>query len=489
MIRKALFLIFVLQSSLMADVTPSSMFGNHMVLQRNMPVPVWGVAAPGESVTVEFAGHQAKAVANKSGRWKAELPALEASAEGRNLTIKGGNTVVFKDVLVGEVWVCSGQSNMQYGWGDDSPFPMYNWGGDGDLTKLVEEAKKKPIRSFHVPVDASFSPKDNCKGKWHTGISGSAVAFGFSYYLQQALQVPVAVIVTCWGSSFIEGWMPLDMAEELPHFKAAVEELHKLPSVVRVNNAIKMGVRPGFVWLRKRPNILYNAMLHPVIPYACRGLVWYQGEANAGQPEQYAVSLPAWVKRLRKGWGREDLHLLAVMLPGYGKDNGRPDANSWAWFREAQMKVLDLPHTGVVNTIDLGDEKNIHPSDKAPICKRLSLLAQQKVYGQAVAGQGPVLKQVSVKDGRMVVAFDSAAGLKTTDDAAPKGFWLAAKDGDWHPATAAIAGTTVVLQSGAVPEPAACRYAWCGKPALNLVSGAGLPAYPFRTDKGERKTK
>jgi sialate O-acetylesterase len=447
-----------------------------------MPVPVWGTAAPGESVTVQFAGHTAKTEADANGEWKVALPALEASSEGRDFRIEGKNRVVFKDVLVGEVWICCGQSNMQYGWGKES-HPMFNWGGVPELAKRVPEARRKPIRTYHVRVNVSFAPEANCKGKWSTDVSGSAVAFGFSYELQRALNVPVAVIVTCWGSSSIEGWMPLDMTEQLPHFKQMMERFQASEQAQkRVKAAIERGIRHGYVFVRKQPNLLYNAMLHPVIPYACRGMVWYQGEANATRPQEYEASFPLWVKRLRKGWGRGDFHLLAVMLPGFGKDNGRPDAKSWAWFRDVQMKILQLPHTGVANTIDLGDVKNIHPADKAPICTRLALLARRDVYCERITGRGPTFKGSSVNGNRMVIELTHADGLKTTDGAAPKGFWLADKEGSWHPAVASVEGNTVVLRSEAVAQPKACRYAFCGKPEVNLVNGDNLPAYPFRTD-------
>lgn len=475
--------LFADENQVRPQLKPASMFSDHMVLQRDMPVPVWGTAGAGDTVTIAFGGHVVTAKANKSGRWKAELPVMKASYEGRSMTIKGSRTIVYKDILVGEVWVCSGQSNMQYGWGKKSAYNMYNWGGDDDLAKLVEDAKKLPIRSFHVPVDASFSPKDNCKGTWSTAPSGSAVAFGFSYYLQKALDVPVGVIVTCWGSSSIEGWMPLDMTEGLPHFKTMMQELLTIPSVTRVNKAIETGIRPGFVWLRKRPNLLYNAMLHPVIPYGCRGFLWYQGEANSGKPDLYAKSLPLWVKRLREEWGRDDLHFMAVMLPGFGKDNGRPDAKSWAWFRDAQLKILAVPQTSVVNTVDLGDVKNIHPSDKEPICKRASLLAREEVYKEKILGMGPVFKTFTDDKGTVTIEFTHADGLKTNDGQAPKGFWLAGADGTWQPANAKIQHGKVLLTAENVPDPTACRYAFCGKPDVNLVNSKGLPAYPFKTDK------
>lgn len=459
------------------------MFGDHMILQRNMPVPVWGQVDPGESVEVRFAGHQVTTKADPDGRWKAVLPALEASATGRDLTIHGSHTVTFKDVLVGEVWICSGQSNMQYGWGKAS-HPMFHWGGNTGLETLEARARKLPIRTFHVPVNISFTPLNETTGTWTTEPPGSAVAFGFSTYLQKALDVPVATIVTCWGSSFIEGWMPLDLTAELPHFKERVEKMmsHET-TVARINSAINKGVRPGGVFVRKQPNLLYNAMLHPVIPYACRGMVWYQGEANANQPERYAKSLPLWLQRIRKEWRQKEFHLLAVMLPGYGKDNGHPDSDSWAWFREAQMQVLRIPGTSVVNTIDLGDADEIHPPDKQPICRRLSLLAQQDVYGKSLLAKGPVFRRFHLDGSEMVIEFDHSKGLKTIDGLAPAAFWLGDQNGNWHPAMARIQNNRVVLKSEKVTAPSACRYAFSGKPQVNLVNEAGLPAYPFRTDQ------
>jgi len=469
-----------------AEVLPASMFGDHMVLQRDMPVPVWGRAAPGEKVTVRFAEQVVSGEADNSGYWKVTLSPLKASADGREMTIEADNTVTYRDVLVGEVWVCSGQSNMQYGWGTNS-IPMFNWGGDTNLASLAPDAATKPIRSFTVPVNVSFTPSDNCSGSWSTGVSGSAVAFGFSYYLHEALQVPVAVIVSCWGSSSIEGWMPLDMTEELPHFKKIMEDFHSSSNAQeRVRSAMAKGIRHGMVFVRKQPNLLYNAMLHPVIPYACRGMVWYQGEANASAPEEYGQSLPLWLKRLRKGWEKEDFNLIVVMLPGYGTDDGSPDSKSWAWFRYVQMKILNLPHTAVANTIDLGDTKNIHPPDKTQICERLALLARRSIHGENIMGQGPTFSGLKLDGSTMTVQFEHAEGLRTVDETPPKGFWVAEKPGEWHPAEASIVGDTVLLHCQAVASPKACRYAFSGKPDVNLVNKDGLPAYPFRTDEWKR---
>lgn len=463
-------------------------FTDNAVLQQMIPLPVWGTSLPGASITITFDTQIKTTVADTNGVWRVVLdPLIAVKLTSANDVPKGMKMIVvcekegrkivkeLNNILVGEVWICSGQSNMQYGWGKES-HAMFNWGGDTNLAALVSDAKTKPIRSFTVLPDVAFTPNDHCNGSWSTGVSGSAVAFGFSYHLYQKLKVPVAVIVTCWGSSSIEGWMPRDMTGQLPHFKAIMETFDADTNVQsRVRAAMERGIQHGNVFVRQQPNLLYNAMLHPVIPYACRGMVWYQGEANAGRYADYAQSFPLWIARLRKEWGHDDFHVLAVMLPGFGD-------KQWPWFREVQLGILKVPRTSVANTIDLGDEKNIHPADKAPICERLALLARRDVYGEKIEAQGPVFKSRTVKANRVVLEFDHADGLKTTDGAAPTGFQLAGSDKNWHPATAAIKGTAIELEAEGLAAPVYVRYAFSGKPAVNLVNGANLPAYPFRTD-------
>ena len=480
-IATTLTLILGTASTLLADAKPSTMFGDGMVLQREMDVPVWGEATPGETVTVQFAGQSKTGQADAKGKWMITLDPLHASDEGAVLTIKGENTVTFTDVLVGEVWVCSGQSNMQMG-----------YGGIPELKKLLPDALKKPIRHYAVTTYVSFAPMENCMGGWSTQPASSAVAFGFSYYLHEQLQVPVAVIQTCWGSSSIEGWMPSDMTKKLPHFEAAMQEFERSDrdrvqkllddAAEHPQGAPRCWARDDNIYLRTRPNILYNAMLHPVAPLATRGLVWYQGEANSSSPDLYAKSLPAWVARLREQWGRDDFHFLAVMLPGFGRifggdnnDTEYPDNFSWAWFREAQMKVLELPNTGVANTIDLGDAKNIHPRDKAPIGQRLALLAARDVNHQSIVVEGPRFQGMVVNGPTVTVSLENAEGLTTTDGKTPAQFWLAGEDQKWLKAAAEIRGQTVVLRAEGLEQPVAVRYAFAGFPQVNLVNRPLLP--------------
>ena len=477
------------------SLAPSKTFGDHMVLQREMPVPVWGEAAPGKTVTVSFAGQKKSAKADKDGKWKVVLAPLKASKTGQVLTISSAKEkVVFKDVLVGEVWICTGQSNMQLGVNSVA-----------DLKKLVSKAQNMPIRTCRVGTFISLTPLNNCEQiSWTTSPPGSAVAFGFAYYLQKKLKIPVGIILTCWGSSSIEGWMPLDLEKKLPSFKKAMDVFNKkskdraIELIERARKSPK-GIRSWQkkenIFARSQPNILYNAMMHPLIPYAIRGMVWYQGEANTrsiASMREYQESLKVWIARLRQEWG-ENFHLLVVMLPGFGKiargsadkSPEYPDNGSWAWMREAQLRGVDFPNnkiSSVANTIDLGDERNIHPRDKKPLCERLALLAEKQVYGEKVEALGPVFDKFKVKGKQMVITFSHADGLKTSDGSPPKAFWLADKSGNWKPATAEIKGNTVVLTADGIKRPVACRYAFAGFPQPNLVNKAGLPAYPFRTD-------
>ncbi len=480
--------IVLCSASLRAELRVSPMFGDHMVLQRELPVPVWGKADPGDTITVRFAGQEVQTRAGQDGKWMLQLPPMPASAEGREFAVESkGITKRFQDVLVGEVWICSGQSNMQYGWGNQSK-PRYNWGGDADLANLAEQSANLPIRSYDVPCNVSFTPTDECAGTWSTALPGSAVAFGFSYHLQKSLNVPVAVIVTCWGSSFIEGWMPIELINQLPHFKKIMDDFQKSESArERVEKAMKMGIRDGMTFVRKQPNIVYNAMLHPLIPYGCRGIVWYQGEANSDQPELYSASLPAWIGDLRKRWNRDDLHVLGVMLPQYGEDKGAADPKSWAWFREAQAKGLNLPHAALINTIDLGDPTNIHPADKAPIADRLARIARHDIHGEKITARGPVYQKHKIEGSTVTVTLDHAEGLTTKDSKSPGGFWLAGEDRQWHPAQAVIKGSTVEVKAEGVEKPVACRYAFSNSPVVNLVNKTGLPAAPFRTDDWPRQ--
>ncbi len=477
-----------------AAVNPASLFRDKMVLQRGMDVPVWGEADPGEKVTVSFGGQSETVISGKDGRWMLKLGSMEASAEGREMKVSGANEIIYEDVLVGEVWICSGQSNMAMG---ISAVP--------ELKKLT--LKNANIRYFDVPKVVAFEPQDSLPAgvEWKDGIPPSAVAAGFAHFLEKSADVPVGIILSCWGSSSIEAWMPRDMTNQLPIFKEQMDEMYAdKERMLRIKGIIespKARKKDDDIFIRRQSNIVYNAMIAPLVPYACRGLVWYQGERNAMNYDKlpdgpwyrrsismtgYGNALKLWIQRYRKEWKRDDFHFMAVMLPGYAKGLEKvaesPTARSWAWMREAQLEALELPNTSVVTTIDLGHLTNIHPKDKLPIGERLALLAQRDTLGNDVVADGPVMKEVKKDKGKLIVQFENTEGLKTKDGKAPTGFWLSEDTKKWFVADAVIINDGVVLSSAELKSPKFIRYAFAAMPKTNLVNSANLPTRPFRTD-------
>ncbi|CDF78489.1 putative carbohydrate esterase (CE6) [Formosa agariphila KMM 3901] len=481
------------------ELKPSNLFSNHMVLQSGMEVPVWGDAKPNEKITVTFANQEKSTITDAKGKWMVKLEPLGVSKIGRSMSISGHSKITLSDILVGEVWICSGQSNMEF---------------KVDNVPEIKSLKPIPnhIRSFEVKHTVSFEEAQDVNGHWSTSPSTSAVAFGFAFFLETLGDVPVGIINTSWGSTSIEAWMPRDMTEQLPYFKTIMSEFdsdtltqNKIQKALDASNGWS---KEEDVFLRRQPNIVYNAMMSPLAPYACKGLVWYQGERNtrylSGMPEvtetnwfhrvagmkEYGDILKFWVERYRTQWNNEYMHFSIVMLPGYGKgtynspeiDSKSPTAPSWAWMRESQLKILELPYTTVVNTIDLGDEKNIHPTDKLPIAQRLALKAAKYTLNKDVIAEGPTFKTLKKENNVMVVKFNQAKGLKTKDNKAPTGFWIADESLQWKPAIAKIQDETILLSHDKITQPKYVRYAFSGKPDVNLVNGENLPAYPFRTD-------
>ncbi len=477
--------LFIFAGVYAGELRLGSPFTEHAVLQRNMPIQVWGEAAPEAEVVVAFSNVNVSVKAGKEGKWQATLPKQKAGGPYKLKVSSGQEVIEFSDVMVGEVWICSGQSNM---------FMSYKNVPEIDSLR----ATAKNIRAFQFKNTVAFEEQDYIDGEWQLEVPNSAVAFSFAYFLEEATDVPVGIILTCWGSSSLEGWMPRDMTEKLPHFKnimekfdADAEKKAKIDSILTVEERSTR----GDIFLRTQPNIIYNAMMKPFAPYSCRGIVWYQGEANANKIDgmlQYGKSLPLWIQRLRQEWNKPDLHFLGVMLPGYGKQlkpleltdslMESPEALSWAWMRESQCKALELPYTGIATTIDLGLKTNIHPIDKLPIGQRLALLAQKNTLGKKVVADGPVLNKVSQNGNSIVVSYKNAKGLKTLDGKTPTAFWVADETQNWARANATIKGKKVVLNSNEVKQPLYVRYAFSAMPKVNLVNGAGLPARPFRTD-------
>ena len=504
-LKKHLFIPFLLLAffqftiSFSQELKPASLFSDGMVLQRDIPVPVWGTAKPNSKITVTFANQKQKTKADNNGKWILKLDPLKASKIARDLVISGDSKVTISNILVGEVWICSGQSNMQF-----------NVNNVPEIKSLIPFTKN--IRTFQVKNIVSLKEQDDVTGHWEETNPSSAVAFGFAYFLESIGDVPVGIILSSWGSSSLEAWMPRSMTEELPYFKTIMDDFDKdTVTQNRLNKAINSSKGWNIkedIFLRRQPNVVYNAMMKPLAPYACRGLVWYQGERNtryiSGVPEvteanwfhkvagmkEYGDILKLWIQNYRKTWQNDNMHFAVVMLPGYGKgthanpniDSKSPTAESWAWMRESQLKVLELPNTSVTNTIDLGNETNIHPTDKFPIGQRLALSAAKHTLNQNIVAEGPVLDKVEIENNGLIVYFKNSTGLKTNNRKAPEGFWIADESLNWKMADAKIEGETVILQNKDIKNPEFIRYAFAGKPDVNLVNGANLPAYPFRTD-------
>lgn len=484
-----------------ADLKLAAVFSDHMVLQRDKPVPVWGWADPGEKVTVEFAGQKHSATADDKGKWSVKLDPLTASADSRELvvraeTIKAERKVA--DVLVGEVWLGSGQSNMAM---------TVSRCRDFDTEKAA--AKLPLIRMFKENSPAATSPQADAKGKWdvcspETVGGHSATLYFFGREIHRELKVPVGLINSSVGGTPIESWVAADVQAKVPELKAAHEgDLKAYKSfdaekaktayaktLERWNEQVAAAKAAGKapparpndpVAARDRrgpPGGLFDGKIAPLIPFAIRGVLWYQGEANAS-PEKgplYQHHLAALVTDWRARWG-EELPFAWVQLPNFERSG-----DGWSLVQEGMLKALKLPKTGMAITIDIGDPKDIHPTNKQDVGKRLSMWALGTVYGKKeIATSGPLPYKHTINDLGVIVAFEHAAGgLKAKGEV--KGFELAGEDKVWKPATARLDGETVVVSSPEVKKPVAVRYAWAANPTCNLYNAAGLPASPFRTD-------
>ena len=466
-----------LSVSAQAEVKLASIFGDSMVLQRDLPVPVWGTAAAGEKVTVTF-GDQSKSVeAGDSGRWQVKLDALKASAEGRTLSVKGSNAVELKDVLVGEVWICSGQSNME-------------WTVTNSLNpkEEVAAADHPLIRLFNVPAHLT-SPValDACPGNWQICQPGtvggfSAVGYFFGRRLQNELKVPVGLVGSNWGGTRIEPWTTPAGFRSVPELKAIADQVDAYAADTKVVNT--------------SPSAIYNAMVHPLAPFAMRGAIWYQGESNGNEGESYYHKTQALVNGWRELFN-PDLAFYWVQLADFQKSTEDPaGGDGWAKLREAQRKSLTIKHTGMAVIIDVGQANDIHPRNKQDVGSRLAQWALHQTYGKKdMVPCGPLFKSHKVEGSAIRLSFDHVGsglmvgkkvGLEPTA-AAPDGklarFAIAGEDKKWHWADATIDGETIVVKSSEVANPVAVRYAFSMNPAgANLYNKEGIPASPFRTD-------
>jgi sialate O-acetylesterase len=483
-------------SGLSAEVKPANLFSDHAVLQREMAVPVWGTADPGEKVTVRLNGVSGSATTGADGRWMVRLKKLKAGGPFE-MTIAGKNTVVVKDVLVGEVWLGSGQSNMVF----TVSKKKNPWAGMLDEEGEIAAANYPQIRMFTGKPTKTYEPQKEIEGEWkicspETVADFSAVGYLFARDLQKSLKVPVGVVLEAFGASTAESWLPRETLTADPKLKPLLDKFDARVSLYKANPTVTDDVaapapqtlnsRPGKpgpmrdpVQDQHQPTVLFNGMIAPVAPYAIRGILWYQGESIVGGKsgvELYPHVMETLVKDWRQRWGEGELPFYFVQLAALKNVSNNPAV------REAQAQLLKVPGTAMAVTIDIGDPTNVHPKNKEPLGERLTTIALVKTYGRKAEYSGPVYESSKVEGGAVRVKFSHAAGMMAKDGEL-KWFQIAGADEKFVDATAKIEGDAVVVSSAEVSTPAAVRYAWDDYPeGANLYNGAGLPAAPFRTD-------
>lgn len=490
-----------------ANVALPTIFSDHMVLQREMPLPIWGWADAGEQVSVAFAGQTKSTSADEDGRWQVTLEPLTANSQPQQLTVRGSNEIAVKDVLVGEVWLCSGQSNMQWA-------VQQTWNAD----LAIAAAKFPDIRHVTVDTPGIQVPLTDFAGGWQPCTPESigdfsAVGFYFGRQLHQILDVPIGLVDNAWGGSACEAWVRRDQLSDnlfQPYLdqwaKIEADSQHKPAydefeaamiqwlQAVRIAKQQSAPIRPAPEWPQKnplvaqhRPGNLYNGRLRPIMPFGIRGCIWYQGETNAGRAYAYRELFPLMIGNWRADWGQGEFPFYWVQLADFKAEKTEPGDSDWAELREAQTTTVDrLPKTGQAVIIDLGEGSDIHPRNKLDVAKRLARLALKNDYGLSLVDRSPHYATMRPTDnGRLQLSFGQVSdGLRTVDSRQPEGFAIAGEDRKWVWAEAEIIDkTTIEVWSAAVPNPVAVRYAWADNPVCNVFSCTGLPLTPFRTDQ------
>jgi sialate O-acetylesterase len=476
-----------------ADVTLPALLADHMVVQRGLPVHIWGLGDLHEAVTVTFRGETKATTADDDGRWTVFLSPGEAGGPFQ-LSIHATNTIVLNDILVGDVWVASGQSNMEFA-----------------MTSLanpeteIAGAQYPKIRLFLVKHKSADYPLESVESKgWaavtpETVADSSAVAYFFARNLQQKLGVPIGLIESSWGGTPAESWTSLRGlsadASLMPVFSARAKTLAEQSTIAlrqpREEHEYQLAVAKAKAdgkpvpWRQWHPDFaawapagLYNGMIAPLTSFAIRGVIWYQGEANSGERAPlYARLFQTLIRDWRSSWGEGDFPFLFVQIANW---NTSPEG-LWPEVRNAQRQALALKNTGMAVTIDIGDPEDIHPKNKQDVGLRLALAARAIAYGEKIEWSGPLYRQVTQEDHALRVWFDHAGGLaaKGAEGAALTGFELAGADGKYSVADAKIDGASVVVSSVAVPTPVLVRYGWAANPTCNLINKESLPASPF----------
>ena len=455
-----LLLVLATAAPVAQGVSLPHVFGDNMVLQRGQRVPVWGKGEPGESIAVAFAGQQAKTTVDADGRWRVDLEPLNASSAGADFTVRGDNEIVFTNVVVGEVWFCSGQSNMEFPVGPGLPWDRNRKIKDAD--REIAAANYPLLRHFNVARMVAYEPLDDVEATWEvttpeTVIRQSAVAYIFGETLMKELDVPVGLINSSWGGTRIEPWTPAGHPDDL-----------WLLQHLREWN------RPHDV-----PTVLWNGMVAGLVPFAIKGAIWYQGCANMGEGKVYLDKTVSLVRGWRREWGQGDFPYFLVQLAPYSY--GNPKDTRLAVFQETQARIPEVvPNSGYTVINDVGNVNDIHPTDKRTVGMRMADQVLDRVYGKFVRPwKTPIATGLRIEGAKARVSFENADGLKTRDGLPPTEFEVRDVAGAWTPATAEIEGADVVLSSEGVAAPFGVRFAAHNGSTPNLVNGAGLPAGPF----------
>jgi sialate O-acetylesterase len=504
-IMVVLLLLLLLASVVNANVSLPDVLSSGMVVQRDKRVPIWGKAEPGESISVKFGRQSKQTIADKEGKWLVYLNPLKSSSTPAVLTIEGKNKVELKDILVGEVWLVAGQSNMQR---------ILSETANGE--QAIAGANHPEVRLFNVSRQVAFKHAPRPLATWQVCAPESvrqfsAAGYYFAVELQRELKVPIGVINSSYGGSQAEAWTPVEYLlasgdlkptvertkiwdEERPRVKVeydeAIKKWREESDKAKANGAVPRPSPPVPDALREYriAASIYDGMIAPLIPFAIRGAAWYQGESNEARAQQYEILLPVMIKAWRERWNDGDFPFAIVQLPNYRDSKDEPVDEAWSHIREAQRRTAHaLPNVGLIVTIDIGEARDIHPKNKLDVGKRMAYWALNSIYAKKSTEPGPTFKSAKPSDSgnELLVTFmDVGRGLKTRDSGKPAEFAIAGEDHKWYWAEAEIVGKNQVrVWSKSVAKPVAVRYAFNNNPRNpNLTNNSGLPAEPFRSD-------
>ena len=505
-------LSFTAAPALLAELKLPAIVGDHMVLQQKQANPIWGWDTPGTKVTVSFAGQDYSATAGSDGKWTVKLAPQPANSTPQTLSISGSSKREIQDVLIGEVWMCSGQSNMGF-------TLVQDWNGD-----LEAAASDLPgLRLIEAPLGGTQELQNDFKpgerGHWRaatpaTAIRFSAVGFLFGRYLHEILHVPVGLINNSWGGSSAEAWVRRSTLEQDPRFKLLMESTVKQETALesekgkadfeRAMSEWKAAVEKAKAekteiprqpenWLtgQHRVGNIFAGVVYPTLGYGIKGVVWYQGESNAGHAYEYKSLFPFMIEQWRKEQGQGDFSFYWVQLADYNPEKPNPGESSWAELREAQTQTMKLPNTGQAVIVDLGEGNNIHPRNKHDVAARLVRWALVKDYGMKMPYRSPEYRSMTVDGNKAKVTIDTfGSSLRPFDVADARGFAICGEDKVWHWAKGKIVGKNdVEVWSDEVATPVAVRYGWADNPVLNLFSNDGLAVTPFRSDDFKMSTE